>query len=87
MLFAKVNVLVLDGIIPESEVAGIRKGRGSIDTAGDCIALREVDEHVPPLGSHRVSRSAPASPEPTPTPIPAPAPATVATANGRPTTA
>nr|HEX4314385.1 hypothetical protein [Kofleriaceae bacterium] len=38
-LLAKVEVLVTDGIIPESEVVGIRRGKGPIDTAGDCVAL------------------------------------------------
>ena len=154
MLFAKVEVLVLDGIIPESEVANIRKGRGPIAIAGDCVALvalirkyggaidghvkiapadlqiasdlgaqlltelrsatapartkqvqedvdardrlwtllyqtweqhvwragawvfgRDVDDHVPPLGSRRVSKSEPTAPAPTPAPSPAPTPA------------
>ncbi|HEY4159461.1 MAG TPA: hypothetical protein VGM29_15235 [Polyangiaceae bacterium] len=38
-LMAKADVLVLDGIVPAATVAGIRKGKGSIDTAGDCVAL------------------------------------------------
>ena len=154
VLFAKVDVLVLDGIIPESEVAGIRKGRGPIDTAGDCVALaalirkyakliaghvmitaedlqtasdlgaqlltelrsatapaktkqlqedaeardrlwtlfvqtweqnvwragawvwgRDVDDHIPALGSRRPTKSEPAAPQPAPAPVPAPTPA------------
>jgi hypothetical protein len=154
MMFAKVDVLVLDGIIPESEVAGIRKGRGPIDMAGDCVALtalirkyasqivghamitaedlqtasdlgaqlltelrsatapaktkqqeetaevrdrlytlfvqtweqnvwragawvfgRDVDDHIPALGSRRHAKSEPAAPQPTPAPAPAPTPA------------
>ena len=38
-LLAKADVLVVDGIVPAATVAGIRKGFGAIDTAGDCVEL------------------------------------------------
>jgi len=38
-LLAKADVLVVDGIVPAATVAGIRKGTGSIDAAGDCVEL------------------------------------------------
>ncbi len=49
-LLAKADVLVIDGVIPAATVAGIRKGRGPIDSAGDCIALAALfHEHADQL--------------------------------------
>ncbi|HEX4417070.1 MAG TPA: hypothetical protein VH165_04180 [Kofleriaceae bacterium] len=52
-LLAKADVLVVDGIVPVATVAGIRKGRGPGDTAGDCIALAALfHEHAGALAGH-----------------------------------
>jgi hypothetical protein len=52
-LLAKADVLVIDGIVPASTVAGIRKGRGPTDVAGDCIALAALyHEHAGALTGH-----------------------------------
>jgi hypothetical protein len=39
LLLAAADMLVLRGAVPAGVVAEIRKGRGPIDTAGDCVAL------------------------------------------------
>jgi len=39
LLLTSADVLVLAGILPAASVAKIRQGKGSIDTAGDCVAL------------------------------------------------
>lgn len=39
LLLAGADMLVLTGVFPAGNVAKIRKGRGPIDTAGDCVAL------------------------------------------------
>nr|HEX4313817.1 hypothetical protein [Kofleriaceae bacterium] len=50
---AKFEVLVLDGVVPASEVAGIRRGHGPIDAAGDCIALATlVHKHATAIAGH-----------------------------------
>jgi hypothetical protein len=52
-LLAKADVLVIDGIVPAATVAGIRKGHGPGDTAGDCIALAALfHEHAGALAGH-----------------------------------
>src|SRR5437870_1998456 len=39
LLLKSADALAVAGMIPAAQVAKIREGRGSIDTAGDCVAL------------------------------------------------
>lgn len=41
-LLAKAEVLVVDGVVSDAVVEAIRKGRGPVDAARDCIALSEL---------------------------------------------
>jgi hypothetical protein len=49
-LLAKAEVLVFDGIVPAAVVSALRRGKGPIDAAGDCVALAKLfHDYAEPL--------------------------------------